>query len=600
MRLLDSKLVWRFPSVSSEKMRVFSLESVIEEFEALTNDAGRLQTESLRKILEQNGEAEYLRNLGLGGRTDPESFRACVPLVTHRDLEPYIQRIADGDTSVLTGKPITSISLSSGTTQGKPKFLPFNDELVQSTMQIYRTSFAFRNREYPIGDGKALQFIYSSRQVKTKGGLIATTATTNVYRSEQFKRTMKDIQSQCTSPDEVIFGPDFRQSLYCHLLCGLIYSNEVQIISSTFAHSIVHAFRTLEQVWEELCMDIREGVLSSRITVPSIRSAVSKLLIPNPSLADSIYNKCVRLSNWYGVIPELWPNAKYVYGIMTGSMEPYLKKLRHYAGSLPLMSADYGSSEGWIGANVNPSLIPELATFAVLPNIGYFEFIPLEKPEEKELENSASTIHYIESEPVGLTEVEVGKEYEIIVTNFAGLYRYRLGDVVRVAGFHNSTPELQFVCRRSLVLSINIDKNTEKDLQLAVEEAAKLLAAEKLEVVDFTSHVDTSTEPGHYVIFWELSSDTTEEVLRSCCNCLDLAFVDAGYIGSRKVGTIGPLELRVVRKKTFERILEHFLGLGAAMNQFKTPRFVSLSNSKVLQILCRNVTRCYFSTAYDI
>ncbi|CAL9755321.1 unnamed protein product [Musa acuminata subsp. burmannicoides] len=581
-------------------MRVFSLESVIEEFEALTNDAGRLQTESLRKILEQNGEAEYLRNLGLGGRTDPESFRACVPLVTHRDLEPYIQRIADGDTSVLTGKPITSISLSSGTTQGKPKFLPFNDELVQSTMQIYRTSFAFRNREYPIGDGKALQFIYSSRQVKTKGGLIATTATTNVYRSEQFKRTMKDIQSQCTSPDEVIFGPDFRQSLYCHLLCGLIYSNEVQIISSTFAHSIVHAFRTLEQVWEELCMDIREGVLSSRITVPSIRSAVSKLLIPNPSLADSIYNKCVRLSNWYGVIPELWPNAKYVYGIMTGSMEPYLKKLRHYAGSLPLMSADYGSSEGWIGANVNPSFIPELATFAVLPNIGYFEFIPLEKPEEQELENSASTIHYIESEPVGLTEVEVGKEYEIIVTNFAGLYRYRLGDVVRVAGFHNSTPELQFVCRRSLVLSINIDKNTEKDLQLAVEEAAKLLAAEKLEVVDFTSHVDTSTEPGHYVIFWELSSDTTEEVLRSCCNCLDLAFVDAGYIGSRKVGTIGPLELRVVRKKTFERILEHFLGLGAAMNQFKTPRFVSLSNSKVLQILCRNVTRCYFSTAYDI
>ncbi|URD97602.1 indole-3-acetic acid-amido synthetase GH3.5 [Musa troglodytarum] len=584
-------------------MRVFSLESVIEEFEALTNDAGRLQTESLRKILEQNGEAEYLRNLGLGGRTDPESFRACVPLVTHRDLEPYIQRIADGDASpVLTGKPITSISLSSGTTQGKPKFLPFNDELVQSTMQIYRTSFAFRNREHPIGNGKALQFIYSSRQVKTKGGLIATTATTNVYRSEQFKRTMKDIQSQCTSPDEVIFGPDFQQSLYCHLLCGLIYSNEVQIISSTFAHSIVHAFRTLEQVWEELCMDIREGVLSSRITVPSIRSAVSKLLIPNPSLADSIYNKCVRLSNWYGVIPELWPNAKYVYGIMTGSMEPYLKKLRHYAGSLPLMSADYGSSEGWIGANVNPSLIPELATFAVLPNIGYFEFIPLEKPEqqEQELENSASTIHYIESEPVGLTEVEVDKEYEIVVTNFAGLYRYRLGDVVRVAGFHNSTPELQFICRRSLVLSINIDKNTEKDLQLAVEEAAKLLAAEKLEVVDFTSHVDTSTEPGHYVIFWELSSDTTEEVLRSCCNCLDLSFVDAGYMGSRKVGTIGPLELRVVRKKTFEKILEHFLGLGGAMNQFKTPRFVSLSNSKVLQILCRNVTRCYFSTAYDI
>lgn len=579
-------------------MKVFGLDSVIEEFETLTKDAGPVQRETLQKILEQNGAAEYLQKFGLGGRTDPESFKACIPLVTHKDLEPYIQRIVDGDKSpVLTGKPITSISLSSGTTQGKPKFLPFNEELVLTTMQIFRTSFAFRDRENPIGNGKALQFIYSSKQVKTNGGLTATTATTNLYRSEQFKCTMKDILSQCCSPDEVIFGPDFHQSLYCHLLCGLIYSDEVQLVFSTFAHSIVHAFRTFELVWEDLCNDIRLGVLSSRITVPSIRAAVSKLLFPNPSLADSIYKKCVGLSNWYGLIPELWPNAKYVYGIMTGSMEPYLKKLRHYAGSLPLMSADYGSSEGWIGANVNPGLPPELATFAVLPNIGYFEFIPLEKPEGQELENSAC-IDYIESEPVGLTEVEVGKEYETIVTNFAGLYRYRLGDVVKVAGFHNSTPELSFVCRRSLVLSINIDKNTEKDLQLAVEETTKLLAAEKLEVVDFTSHVDLSTDPGHYVIFWELSSNASEEVLSNCCNCLDLAFVDAGYVGSRKIGAIGPLELRVVRKGTFQNILDHYLGLGAAVSQFKTPRFVRQANGNVLQILCRNVIESCFSTAY--
>jgi len=37
-----------------------------------------------------------------------------VPLATHANIEPYIARIADGDTSaVLTAKPITSISLRS-------------------------------------------------------------------------------------------------------------------------------------------------------------------------------------------------------------------------------------------------------------------------------------------------------------------------------------------------------------------------------------------------------------------------------------------------------------------------------------------------------
>ncbi|CAO2149139.1 unnamed protein product [Urochloa humidicola] len=582
-------------------MPIFSCEEAINEFEALTRDAGRVQQDTLKKILELNADAEYLNHFGLNGRTDVQSYKSCIPLCVHSDLEPYIQRIADGDSSpILTGEPITSLSLSSGTTGGKPKFVPFNDELLENTLQISQTSYAFRNREYPIAKGKkALQFVFSSKQVATNGGIIATTATTNLYKRPRYKEGMKDMQTQCCSPDEVVFSPDFNQSLYCHLLYGLIYSDEIQQVFAPFSHSIVRAFQTFEDVWEDLCADIRNGVLSEKVTVPSIREAVAKILKPNPELADSIQKKCIGLSNWYGVIPALWPNAKYVYAIMTGSMEPYLKKLRHYAGHLPLISADYGSSEGWVGANINPTVPPEQVTYAVLPQTGYFEFIPLEKPKAEETENSAS-IHYIESDPVGLTEVEIGKIYEVVMTTFGGLYRYRLGDVVKIAGFHNSTPELQFVCRRSLVLSINIDKNTEKDLQLAVEEAGKLLEAEKLEILDFTSSVERSSDPGRYVIFWELSSDASEDVLQSCANCLDLAFLDAGYLGSRKIKTIGPLELRILKKGTFKEILDHFLSLGGAVSQFKTPRFVNPSNIKVLQILKSNTTKSYFSTAYGI
>ncbi|KAL3356109.1 hypothetical protein AABB24_016997 [Solanum stoloniferum] len=568
----------------------FDAEQVIEDFEVLTKNAGRIQEETLEKILKENGGTEYLKQWGLNGRTDVKTFKACVPIVSHNDLEPYIQRIADGDLSpILTGKPIETISLTSGTTQGKPKFVPFNDELMNSTMQIFKTSFAFRNKEFPIGNGKALQFIYSSKQFKTKGGLAAGTATTNVYRNAQFKKIMKAMSTPVCSPDEVIFGPDFQQSLYCHLLCGLIFRDEVQVISSMFAYSIVHAFRTFEQVWEALVVDIREGILSSRVTVPSIRLAMSKLLKPDPELADTIYSKCSSLSNWYGLIPELFPNTKYIYGIMTGSMEPYLKKLRHYAGELPLLGADYGSSEGWVGINVNPKFPPEMVTYAVLPNISYFEFLPL---EENLIGMEQANC------PVGLTEVKLGEEYEIVFTNFAGLYRYRLGDVVKIKGFHNDTPELQFVCRRNLLLSINIDKNTEKDLQLAVEAAGKHLVDKKLEVVDFTGHVNVSADPGHYVIFWELSGETTDEMLQECCNCLDTSFLDAGYVSSRKVNGIGALELRIVKRGTFHKILDHFVGLGGAVSQFKTPRCVGPKNSSLIQILSSNVVKSYSSTAF--
>jgi hypothetical protein len=91
-----------------------SAEKVIAEFERLTRDAAAVQRETLRRILAGNAAAEYLRGLGLAGRTDPDSFQACVPLTTHADLEPYIARIADeGDTAshVLTDTPVTSISL---------------------------------------------------------------------------------------------------------------------------------------------------------------------------------------------------------------------------------------------------------------------------------------------------------------------------------------------------------------------------------------------------------------------------------------------------------------------------------------------------------
>ena len=181
----------------------------------------------------------------------------------------------------------------------------------------------------------------------------------------------------------------------------------------------------------------------------------------------------------------------------------------------------------------------------------------------------------------------------------AGLYRYRLGDVVKVAGFYNSTPKLKFVCRRNLMLTINIDKNSEHDLQLAVDSAAKILAAEKLEVVDYSSHADVSRDPGHYVVFWELNADGNDDVLQGCCDELDRAFTDPGYVGSRKAGAIGPLELRVLQRGTFQKVLRHYLSHGAPVSQFKSPRCVGRSNAGVLQILSGNVVKVFFSAAYD-
>lgn len=92
------------------------MDKFISDFETLTKDAETVQKETLKRILEENSSAEYLQNLGLNGRTDPESFKACVPIVTHKELEPYIYRIIGDSSPILTGKSITTMSLRSAFT----------------------------------------------------------------------------------------------------------------------------------------------------------------------------------------------------------------------------------------------------------------------------------------------------------------------------------------------------------------------------------------------------------------------------------------------------------------------------------------------------
>ncbi|XVF66875.1 hypothetical protein PTKIN_Ptkin10aG0073600 [Pterospermum kingtungense] len=578
---------------------------IISWFDSVSKNAAMVQRETLHRILELNFGVEYLKKWF--GDIKIQEMDACaleslytslVPLASHADLETFIQRIADGDTaSILTQQPITTLSLSSGTTEGRQKFLPFTRHSSQTTLQIFRLAAAYRSRVYPIREGgRILEFIYGSKKFKTKGGLTAGTATTHYYGSEEFIIKQEKTKLFSCSPQEIIFGGDYKQTTYCHLLLGLFFRDQVEFITSTFAYSIVQVFASFEEQWKEICNDIKEGTLNTRITLTRMRKDVLDIICPNPSLASQIEAICEesQASDWYSIIPKLWPNAKYVYSIMTGSMQPYLKKLSHYAGSLPLVSADYGSTESWIGVNLDPYLPPEDVTFAVIPTFSYFEFIPLYRQNQ---DLTSGTVDFIEDEPVPLSQVKVGQEYEIVLTTFTGLYRYRLGDVVEVAGFHNETPKLNFICRRKLILTVNIDKNTEKDLQLVVERGAQLLSKHRAELVDFTSHADVVHQPGHYIIYWEIKGEVDEWVLGECCRQMDASFVDHGYVVSRRTNSIGPLELCIVERGTFKKILDYFIGNGAALSQFKTPRCTS--NQMLLKILNLCTIKRFRSTAYN-
>lgn len=170
----------------------------------------------------------------------------------------------------------------------------------------------------------------------------------------------------------------------------------------------------------------------------------------------------------------------------------------------------------------------------------------------------------------------------------AGLYRYRLGDVLKVVGFYNQAPKVKFVRRKSATLSLGNERTDEAEIMKVVSKAAKHLQAASLELVDFTSAGDTTSQPGSYVVYWELNSEENlpREVLQTCCETLDRS-LGRFYMGARVAKSLGPLKLRLVKGKTFEKLAQVTSGVVGGGSQYKTPRCIT--SDKMRNILDSNL-----------
>jgi len=135
-------------------------------------------------------------------------------------------------------------------------------------------------------------------------------------------------------------------------------------------------------------------------------------------------------------------------------------------------------------------------TYAIAPNQAFFEFI-----EEKDCE--------MDQPPTRLLhELEVGKRYEIVLTNRCGLYRYRMADVLECTEAPKSnTPLLKFSYRRNMVLFIG--KTTEAQLMHCTRRYQERLAAQHPSqphhFLDF-SIVEVMDDGTYYRIYIEMSN----------------------------------------------------------------------------------------------
>ncbi|AEE32336.1 auxin-responsive GH3 family protein [Arabidopsis thaliana] len=508
------------------------------DLEELTSNAKQIQEDVLEEILTLNANTEYLHRF-LHGSSDKVLFKKNVPVVTYDDVKPYIERVANGEPSdVISGGPITMFLRSTGTSGGKQKVFPVNDKYIEKLGYVIALRSLAMSKHFDSGgeQGKAMEF-------------------------------------HCTKP------PSATPS-------GLP-RDEVVRVGAAFAFVLVRAIDFLEKHWKELCSNIRSGHVSEWITDLEGRNAVSTILRgPDSILADVIEQECSHKS-WEGIITRLWPKAKYIDCIITGQMSQYIPMLEFYSNKLPIVSTTYGSSESTFGMNVDPLCKPQDTSYTCAPNISYFEFLPVDHKGDM-------------ASIVDLVDVKLGCYYEPVVTNYFGLHRYLIGDILQVTGFYNNTPQFRFVHRKNVVLSVRSETTTEEDILKALNHVGLVLESSDLMLMGFTCYADISTFPGHYVFYWELKAkdvqdvfELEEKVMVKCCSLLEESFDEVYRKNRSKDECIGPLEIRVVQQGTFDSLMEYFISQGGSIAQYKTP--ICINSSEALAVLENKVLARFFS-----
>lgn len=335
--------------------------------------------------------------------------------------------------------------------------------------------------------------------------------------------------------------------------------------------------------------NIKNGLVGdlSAILIENIPLAGRMVRVPRNKIAlmseftqkiEAIANECVpmNVTNLSGVpswmlvlikhilektgkesLDQVWPNMEaFFHGGV--AFTPYRDQYKQVIKSDGMHYVEtYNASEGYFGTQ---SRLDD-SSLLMMVDLGiFFEFIPL---EELESDNPHA---------ICLQEVEIGKNYAMVISTSSGLWRYIIGDTVR---FTSKNP-FKFVITGRTKHFINafgeelIVDNAEKGLKKACEETGA-------QVTDYSAAPVFMDERAKCRHQWLIEFAVMPDDLGRFARILDdtLKDVNSDYEAKRQNDlALQPLEIIVARKGLFNDWLDSKGKLGG---QHKIPR---LSNSR--------------------
>ncbi|MFT0898545.1 GH3 auxin-responsive promoter family protein [Candidatus Methanoprimaticola sp. MG2] len=526
---------------------------ILSELEEMTKDPMRYNTEFLLKLLDDNKDTEYGREHGFADVRSVEEFRRRVPITTYDDYAGYIYRMTeDGERDLITSYNVIHYAKTSGT-MGNPKRIPVSDRAM-GIMNRYniqcRTAMTCDNMGFDWVDAPTLNLI-ESQMTYLKSGATYGAISAKVIRE------MGEVLSQLmTSPEEALVPDPKTNTRYLHARFALM-NRDVTYVSFSFSSILLELMQYIERDWEMLVEDIRDGTIDESVKMPAdVRSSVLSKIVPMPERAAEL-RAIFEQGFDEPVMPRIWPRIALFCGVATGGFASYYKKLTdRYAGpNVRLCYVGLNASEGLLSL---PIALDDPDT-VLLPDSMFYEFLPIDSDDPNDI--------------VAMDGVEVGKTYEIIITNLSGFYRYRIRDAVKIMGMHNNTPTIQFQYRIDQTISMLGEKTTELALRNAVDRVERDLG---FTVTDFSVLSDPDHEPMRYMFLMEAVRPKTlsrEDIAAALDR--DLCERNPSYGDKVAKGMLDRPGLEFVQPETYLLYRDLMISKGASSAQLKPPRIIS-------------------------
>ena len=183
----------------------------------------------------------------------------------------------------------------------------------------------------------------------------------------------------------------------------------------------------------------------------------------------------------------IWPKLSVVVAGGMGTYRIYTDRMKRYTGDVPHRNYTLSTSEAIIGMETEKSDLYSLA----MQN-AFIEFVPVEGEDKN---------------AVSAPRTEIGKEYTLLLTTYAGLYRYEYQQAVKVQEFRDEVPlfSLEYALFERVPMGGGFVTNTE--IYDALKETA---SAFSIRLMDYAFHF--REEEKLLEILVETEKDSLEEL----------------------------------------------------------------------------------------